>query len=138
MHALKKERKRQVFVSKNLKLIIMKTKSLIVLVTSVVIAVITCSFTMKSDTQWITVSGYVDNTNGDVISQVDVTCTLNRDNTQLSKTQTDPEGYYSIQVRQSESCTLSFSHANYVPQDKIVSSSTDIDDMNVTLRSQEE
>ena len=66
------------FVSKNLKLIIMKTKSLIVLVTSVVIAVITCSFTMKSDTQWITVSGYVDNTNGDVISQVDVTCTLNR------------------------------------------------------------
>ena len=53
--------------------IIMKTKSLIVLVTSVVIAVITCSFTMKSDTQWITVSGYVDNTNGDVISQVDVT-----------------------------------------------------------------
>ena len=43
--------------------IIMKTKSLIVLVTSVVIAVITCSFTMKSDTQWITVSGYVDNTN---------------------------------------------------------------------------
>ena len=114
--------------------IIMKTKSLIVLVTSVVIAVITCSFTMK----WITVSGYVDNTNGDVISQVDVTCTLNRDNTQLSKTQTDPEGYYSIQVRQSESCTLSFSHANYVPQDKIVSSNTDIDDMNVTLRSQEE
>ena len=109
----------------------MKTKSLIVLVTSVVIAVITCSFTMKSDTQWITVSGYVDNTNGDVISQVDVTCTLNRDNT-------DPEGYYSIQVRQSESCTLSFSHANYVPQDKIVSSNTDIDDMNVTLRSQEE
>lgn len=126
------------FVSKNLKLIIMKTKSLIVLVTSVVIAVITCSFTLKSDTQWITVSGYVDNTNGDVISQVDVTCTLNRDNTQLSKTQTDPEGYYSIQVRQSESCTLSFSHANYVPQDKIVSSSTDIDDMNVTLRSQKE
>ena len=108
----------------------MKTKSLIVLVTSVVIAMITCSFTMKSDTQWITVSGYVDNTNGDVISQVDVTCTLNRDNTQLSKTQTDPEGYYSIQV--------SFSHANYVPQDKIVSSNTDIDDMNVTLRSQEE
>ena len=126
------------FVSKNLKLIIMKTKSLIVLVTSVVIAVITCSFTMKSDTQWITVSGYVDNTNGDVISQVDVTCTLNRDNTQLSKTQTDPEGYYSIQVRQSESCTLSFSHANYVPQDKIVSSSTDIDDMSVTVRAQEE
>ena len=83
-------------------------------------------------------AGYVDNTNGDVISQVDVTCTLNRDNTQLSKTQTDPEGYYSIQVRQSESCTLSFSHANYVPQDKIVSSNTDIDDMNVTLRSQEE
>ena len=116
----------------------MKTKSLIVLVTSVVIAVITCSFTMKSDTLWITDSAYVDNTNGDVISQVDVTCTLNRDNTQLSKTQTDPEGYYSIQVRQSESCTLSFSHANYVPQDKIVSSSTDIDDMNVTLRSQEE
>lgn len=116
----------------------MKTKSLIVLVTSVMIAVITCSFTMKSDTQWITVSGYVDNINGDVISQVDVTCTLNRDNTQLSKTQTDSEGYYSIQVRQSESCTLSFSHANYVPQDKIVSSSTDIDDMNVTLSSQEE
>ena len=103
----------------------MKTKSLIVLVTSVVIAMITCSFTMKSDTQWITVSGYVDNT-------------LNIDNTLLSKTQTDPEGYYSIQVRQSESCTLSFSHANYVPQDKIVSSNTDIDDMNVTLRSQEE
>ena len=118
--------------------IIMKTISLILLVTSVVIAMITCSFTMKSDTLWITVSGYVDNSNGDVISQVDVTCTLNRDNTQLSKTQTDPEGYYSIQVRQSESCTLSFSHANYVPQDKIVSSNTDIDDMNVTLRSQEE
>ena len=79
--------------------IIMKTKSLIVLVTSVVIAMITCSFTMKSDTQWITVSGYVDNTNGDVISQVDVTCTLNRDNTQLSKTQTDPEGYFRGGIR---------------------------------------
>lgn len=52
----------------------MKTKSLIVLITSVMIAVITCSFTMKSDVKWITVSGYVDNTDGDVISQVDVTC----------------------------------------------------------------
>ena len=100
----------------------MKTKSLIVLITSLMIAVITCSFTMKSDVKWITVSGYVDNTNGDVIS----------------RTKTDPEGYYSIQVKQSESCTLSFSHANYVPQDKIVSSSTNIDDMNVTLHSQEE
>ena len=116
----------------------MKTKSLIVLATIVVIAMITCSFTMKSDVKWITVSGYVDNTNGDAISQVDVTCTLNSNNALSSRTKTDSEGYYSIQVRLSESCTLSFSHANYVPQDKIVSSSTDIDDMNVTLRSQEE
>ena len=116
----------------------MKTKSLIVLITSLMIAVITCSFTMKSDVKCITVSGYVDNTNGDVISQVDVTCTLNSNNALLSRTKTDPEGYYSIQVKQSESCTLSFSHANYVPQDKIVSSSTNIDDMNVTLHSQEE
>lgn len=118
--------------------VIMKVKSLVVLATIVVIAMITCSFTMKSDVKWITVSGYVDNTNGDVISQVDVTCTLNSNNALLSRTKTDPEGYYSIQVKQSESCTLSFSHANYVPQDKIVSSSTNIDDMNVTLHSQEE
>ncbi|MCQ4874629.1 MULTISPECIES: carboxypeptidase-like regulatory domain-containing protein [Odoribacteraceae] len=116
----------------------MKVKSLVVLAAVVVIAVITCSFTMKSDVKWITVSGYVDNTSGDVISQVDVTCTLNSDHTLLNRTQTNAEGYYSIQVKQSESCTLTFSHVSYVPQDEIVTSDTDIDDMNVTLRSQEE
>lgn len=38
--------------------VIMKVKSLVVLATIVVIAMITCSFTMKSDTQWITVSKF--------------------------------------------------------------------------------
>lgn len=94
------------------------------------------AFTIQSDVQWIDVSGYVDNSSGDVLSKVVVKCYLDGDHSLQSSAQTDDEGYYSIKVRMSESCTLTFDHVGYAPHDEVVKSSSNIDDLNVTLDQQ--
>lgn len=94
------------------------------------------AFTVQSDVEWINVSGYVDNSNGDVLSKVTVKCFLNSDHSLQSQAATDDEGFYSIKVRKSESCTLTFDRTGYDPHDETVLSSTHIDDLNVTMNQQ--
>lgn len=94
------------------------------------------AFTVQSDVEWINVSGYVDNSDGDVLSKVSVKCFLNSDQSLQSQTITDDEGFYSIQVRKSESCTLTFDRSGYDPHDETVSSSTNVVDLNVTMNQQ--
>ena len=94
------------------------------------------AFTVQSDIQWISVSGYVENVDGDALSQVDVKCYLGSDHSLQSSAVTEEDGYFTIRVQKSASSTLTFSRSGYVSHDESVLSSTDVEDMNVTLTKQ--
>ena len=95
-----------------------------------VLAVVACGAMAFTVDSWINVSGYVETSDGDALSNVEVRCYLNSDNTLQSTSKTDAEGYYTISVPQSLSSRLEFSHAGYIQTVKNVKSDSDLENEN--------
>lgn len=105
-----------------------------------VLAVVACAAMAFTATSWINVSGYVESSDGDALSNVEVRCIQNSNNTLQSTTFTDAFGHYTISVPTSTSCRLEFSLNGFVPVDKNVKSDVDLDGetgINVIMDSQQ-
>lgn len=94
-----------------------------------VMALIACSFGLNAIESHISVSGYLSNQDGDAVSNA----TISSSTSGVSSTSSDKEGFYMISVPASKQCTIQYSHSDYQTETRTVNSSTDINDLDVTL-----